>query len=90
MDDKEYQKKNLEAIYSAGSMAPVFKRNPKHCIEKFEGLTPYISYDDVMSYKFIIRCRPTGEHNSFDSEEREIIAEYDSIENLVNDGWRLD
>ena len=90
MDDKEYQRKNIEAIYSAASMAPVFKQNSKYCINKFADLTPYISYNDVMSYKFIIRGRPSGEQNSFDAQERDIIAEYDSIESLVNDGWRLD
>lgn len=90
MEDKEYQKKNLEAIFSAASLAPVFKSNPKHCIGKFADLIPYISYDDVMNYKFIIRVRPIGEQNSFDAKEREIIAEYDSLESLVNDGWRLD
>lgn len=90
MEDKEYQKKNLEAIISAASFAPVFKSNPKHCIGKFADLTPYISYDDVMNYKFIIRGRPIGEHNSFDSQQREIIAKYDSLESLVDDGWRLD
>lgn len=90
MDDKEFQKKNLEAIYNTASMAPVFKSNPKYCTGKFADLTPYISYNDVMGYKFIIRGRPIGVHNSFDAQEREIIAEYDSLESLVNDGWCLD
>jgi hypothetical protein len=90
MEDKEYQKKNLEAIYSAASMAPVFKSNPKYCIDKFADLTPYISFNDVMSCKFIIRGRSIGENNSFDSQARDIIAEYDSLESLINDGWRLD
>jgi len=87
--DFEYQKKNLEAIYSAASMSPVFKSNPKYCTGKFAELTPYISYNDVMSYKFIIRGRPVGEVNTFDAKDREIIAEYDSLESLVNDGWHL-
>ena len=30
LSDLEYQKKNLEGIYSAASMAPVLKSNPKH------------------------------------------------------------
>ena len=90
MEDKDYQKKNIEAIYAAASLAPVFKKNPKHSVGNYADLTPYISYNDIMENKYIIRGRPIGEHNSFDSEEREIIAEYDSIESLVNDGWRLD
>ena len=90
MEDKEYQKKNLEAIYNAASMAPVFKSNPKYCIGKYADLIPYISYDDVMNYKFIIRGRSLNEHNSFDAEEREIIVKYDSLIDLISDGWRLD
>ena len=90
MEDKEYQKRNLVSIYSAASMGPFFKPNPKYCINKFTGLTPYISYDDVMSKKFIIRGRPIGEHNSFDGQAREVIVEYNSLESIVDDGWRLD
>jgi hypothetical protein len=90
MEDEEYQKKNLVAIYSAATFAPVFLTNPKHCKDQFADLTPYISYNDIMNYRYIIRGRPHGEHNSFDDQEREIIVEYNSIESLVNDGWRLD
>lgn len=88
--DIEYQKKNLDAIYDAASMAPIFKSNPKYCIGKFAELTPYISYNDVRNYKYIIRGRPDSEQNHFDDQEREIIAKYDNVESLVNDGWRLD
>jgi hypothetical protein len=90
MEDKDYQKKNLEAIYSAATFAPVFKKNPKHSLGRYAELIPYISYNDIIENKYIIRGRPLGEHNSFDSEEREIIAEYDNIESLVSDGWRLE
>lgn len=90
MDDKDYQKKNLTSIYRDASLAPVFKPNPKYCINKFSDLTPYISYDDVMNNKYIIRGRPNDLHNSFDSEEGEVIVEYRSIDEMVNDGWRLD
>lgn len=90
MEDTEYQRKNLETIYRDASIAPVFKQNPKYCTGKFIDMAPYISYDDIMSNKFIIRARPMIEQNSFDSQEREIIVEYNSLESLVNDGWRLD
>jgi len=90
MDDKEIQKKNLEEIYSAASCSPVFKNNPIHCIGEFAALTPYISYNDVIANKYIIRGRPIGMYGSFDAEARKVIGEYDSIESLVDDGWRLD
>ena len=86
MDDIAYQKENLEAIYKAASLSPVFKSNPKY---NTGNLTPYISYNDIMAYKYIIRGRPLSIQNTFDGEEREIIAEYDSIDDLVKDGWRL-
>jgi hypothetical protein len=88
--DFDWQVRNITNIFHAARRTPVFKPNPKYCTGKFADLTAYISYNDVMSYKFIIRGRPTSEHNSFDAQEREIIAEYDSLESLVNDGWRLD
>lgn len=87
MEDKEYQKTNLEAIYSAASLAPVFKQNAKFCVNQFAGLTPYIAYGDVMSYKFVIRA--TRDYND-KSETNSVIVEYGSIDELVNDDWRLD
>lgn len=89
MEDKEYQRKNLEAIYRSASMAPIFRRNPKYCIGRFADLTPYISYNDIMDYKYIIRgCHGIDEILAL--KEGEIIVEYDSLESLINDGWRLD
>lgn len=90
MDDKDYQKKNLERIFKDASLAPVFRPNRKYCVEKFAQITPYIAYSDVMNYKCIIRARPNGVFNSFDDEEREVIVTYYDLDALVNDGWRLD
>ena len=91
MEDHEYQKYYLERIFSSALIAPVFHRHPKYCINQFSDLIPYISYDDVMGYRYIIRGRPLmAEMNLYDFEAREIIAEYDSIDELVNAGWRLD
>ena len=91
MDDKEYQKKNLEKIYRDASLAPAFKQHPKYCTGDFAEVTPYIAYDDVRLMKFIIRGRELGsKFNSFDNEKRQIIVEYTSLEELINDGWRLD
>jgi hypothetical protein len=84
--DFEYQKRNLEAIYSAASLAPVFKENTKFCINQFAGLMPYIAYGDVMANKYVIRA---GSDYNDKSETNSVIVEYDSIDELVNDGWRL-
>jgi len=68
MNDRDFQKKHINLIFGAASMAPVFKTHPKYCTNQFSGLTPYICYDDVREYKYIIRGRPLGQHNSFDNE----------------------
>ena len=89
MEDYNYQKKLLQRIYSEASLAPVFKENPKYCFNQFADMMPYIAYKDILGNKYIIRGRPSGIFNPYDSEERAIIAEYKSLDELVNDGWRL-
>jgi len=90
MDDKEFQIKRLEAIFNNPSFAPIFKSNPRHCINEFARLTPYISCKDIESKMVVIRGCPIGFRNSIDSGKREIIVTYSSINELVNDGWQLD
>ena len=89
MPDPEKQKRKLEAIFREELFAPAFEFHPDYCIGAFAGLSPYISYTDVMHNRLIIRGRPVGECFAFDSQERAIIASYKSLDELVNDGWRL-
>ena len=87
ISDKEYQAKNLERIFSNGSLSPVFKQNPKYPIKYG---VPRIAYSDIMNYKFMIRHNKNFSENSFWNEDAEVIVSYNSIEELVNEGWRLD
>lgn len=82
----EKQLNSLNAIYLAGSLAPVFKVNRKYN----KGLTPYIAYSDIMNNNYIIRGREPGINNSLYDEKKEIIREYNSIEEIIEDGWILD
>lgn len=84
--DREYQLINLEKIFHDGALSPVFKRNPKYSNDG----VPRIAYSDVMDNKYIIRFDGEFDGNSFWSEDTKILVEYDSIEDLVDDGWRLD
>jgi hypothetical protein len=87
MEEKDYQKKNLEAIFAAASYVIYFRTNKKYCVGQFAKLTPYIAYGDVMSYKYKIRVTDDFENTS---DANPIIVEYGSIDELVNDGWQLD
>lgn len=90
MDDKSFQKRNLEKIFIEAMLAPVFHKHPKYNVGIFSEMTPYINYSDVMKYNYIIRAKPSNSHNAFDIEDSEIIMEYSNLDDLVNDGWRLD
>jgi len=85
--DKEYQVEDLERIFTGATLSPVFRHNPKYPIK---GGIARIAYNDIMDYKFIIRHDKNFNGNSFWSEDADVIAEYKSIEELVDDGWRLD
>jgi hypothetical protein len=87
IEDIEYQKKKLEAIYSAASLAPILKSNAKYCTGQFAALTPYIASSDVMDYKFIIRATSDYENKA---DSNSIIIEYTSLDELVIDDWRVD
>jgi hypothetical protein len=92
-EDKEYQLNNLKEIYEKALYPPIFKNNPKYCVGKFANLTAYISYEDIMNYKYIIRARDWSSCDStvlVSNEGSEIIKEYDNMESLIDDGWELD
>jgi len=61
-----------------------------------DGMVPYISCSDVHDYKYNIRIIPLdvfvseGGDRYEKMENGEIIASYGSLEELVEDGWRLD
>lgn len=84
----EEQISRLGMIFARGEFSPVFKDNPKH---PMQGI-PRITYTDTMNYNFIIRCcaESVFESGSYWDGPADIVAQYDSIEALVNDGWELD
>lgn len=87
MEDSEYQLITLRRIFEEARFAPIFKYN-----KKFNMQDGYISFNDVMEWKFTIRViSPEREWgNLFASEETEVIAQYETMEQLIADGWRLD
>ena len=72
---------------------PAFKSNHEGVPQ---GMVPYISCSDVHDYVYNIRVLPLDDFfskadDAYEKKEHgEIIAHYDSLEDLVNDGWILD
>ena len=86
--DREFQITNLRRIIDAASVSPVFRKNSKY---SYDGVAR-IGYDDVMAEKCILRCDdnfPESGHY-WRGGDAPVIAAYNSIEELVDDGWRLD
>ena len=88
------QLKMLKRIFETGiPPMPIFRYDH---VGVEEGMLPYISCSDLMDYKYNIRVIPGDEFFGNDSDSFEktengkIIASYNSLEELVNDGWELD
>lgn len=92
--NKERQLRFLQEIFEKWMpQTPAFKRNHQGVPK---GMVPYICCSDVHDYNYRIRVIPVSDFLS-DGEDRyeklengEIIAEYNSPEDLVEDGWQLD
>lgn len=84
MNDKEYQLKTLDQVFMDAVYPIVFKNNPKYDIGQN---TAFIALSDIMNLNYILR-----KSKSYDdkSDQNEIIVQYNSLQDIVEDGWRLD
>ena len=92
--NKEKQLKRLQEIFETWMPpTPAFKTNHQGVPK---GMIPYISCSDVHDYQYNIRVVPAdvflsyGEGHFEKTENGEIIAHYETLEELVEDGWQLD
>ena len=79
----------FKSAFDAATHPIILKSNPKYS-NKLNGMTPYICYDDVMEYCCVIKAYPNDGMPSFVSTEGEVVSNYDSIEDMVRDGWQID
>lgn len=92
--EQESQLKSLQRIYETMMPpTPVFKDYHESVPA---GMIPYISCPDLHDYKFNIRAIPAddffakGQEASEKRRNGKIIAHYESMEELVEAGWKLD
>ena len=87
MNSKQQQQLQwLNDIFSKANYSPVFRQHDSVP----EGMLAYISLPDVLEYRYIIRMLPIEEVSQPIFKEGIVIAQYDSAEALVSDGWELD
>lgn len=82
----------LKEVYDDAMYAPLLRWNPKYKTDKFNGMTPYICIDDICYYNYVVCAIPDEEVTDMLQERfrRNVIVEYTSLEEMVEDGWRLD
>ena len=90
--DFEREVRLFKQVYDMAKYAPYVRWNPKYKTEEFNEMTPYICIDDIVNYKYVVCAIPDEEVTMMLQElhRRNVIVEYNSIEEMVKDGWRLD
>lgn len=90
---REYdrQKKMLKEIYEMPVFSPQFHWNQKYLSKKFENTVPYICLNDLLENKYAISAIPEDntEMVMLVLERKMLVKEYDNLDELVEDGWRL-
>ena len=87
--DTIYQCDLFKMAFDAATHPIILKHNPKYDDQLGDRL-PYICYDDVMDYNCVIKAYPKDGMPSFVNAEGDVVCQYDSIENMVEDRWEID
>lgn len=82
----------FKQVYDDATYAPLLRWNPKYKTKVFEGMTPYICIKDICDYNYVVCAIPDGEVTMMLQEmnRRNVIKQYEKLEEMVEDGWRLD
>ncbi len=72
--------------------SPLLKWNDKYKTPELEGYTPIIAINDLVKYNYVV-CAIPNEKVEFMlmqlNRTDKVLAEYDSLEKMVEDGWRM-
>lgn len=85
------QKELFLEHYNAPICSPQLHWNKKYLTEELEGMAPYIAIQDLVDYHYVI-CAIPEEETEFmmcEFKRRTVIAEYETLDELVADGWRM-
>ncbi len=78
--------------YDEPMFSPLLKWNDKYKTPELEGYTPIIAINDLVKYNYVV-CAIPNEKVEFMlmqlNRTDKVIAEYKSLEEMVEDGWRM-
>ena len=76
--------------YDEPMFSPALKWNDKYKTPELEGYTPIIAINDLVKYNYVV-CAIPNEKVEFMlmqlNRTDKVLAEYDSLEKMVEDGW---
>lgn len=87
--DKSYVEL-IDAAFNNAAYPIILKPNTKYMTDQYENMIPYIAYQDVIKGRCRVRAFPSEDVPTYTSTEGDILVEYDSTKDMVNDGWRID
>ncbi len=94
MTDQEIKRQSglFKKHYDEPMFTPLLKWNDKYKTPELEGYTPIIAINDLVKRNYVV-CAIPNEKVEFMlmqlNRTDKVLAEYDSLEKMVEDGWRM-
>jgi hypothetical protein len=82
----------LKGIVSHARRAPIFRKNKRFSELHTQDTVYQIPFSSILEGELLICAHSRGEgpSNFWDSEAPSVVKRYDTIEDLLADGWMLD
>lgn len=92
LEEIERRKQEFKEHYDSPIVSPQLRWNKKYKTPEFEGCIPIIAINDLVDRKYVVCAIPNEEVEMFLMQltrTDKVIAEYNSLEEMVDDGWRM-
>ncbi len=88
----ECRKKEFKKHYDEPMFSPMLRWNKKYKTSELKNYTPIIAINDLVKRNYVVCAIPNENVKMFlmqlDRTDK-VLAEYDSLEKMVEDGWRM-
>ena len=92
LEEFERRIKEFKVHYDSPIVSPQLRWNKKYKTTELEKYTPIIAINDLVHYNYVV-CAIPNEKVEFMlmqlNRTDKVIAEYNSLEEMVKDGWRM-
>lgn len=92
LEEIECRKNEFKEHYDSPIVSPQLRWNKKYKTTELEKYTPIIAINDLVEGNYVVCAIPNEEVEMFLMQltrTDKVIAEYNSLEEMVDDGWRM-